>query len=569
MKFITGITALTAGLAVLGCSLNALLDTNQGPGSETVALVGGVVYPGGTKVLQAKVIVRRTDYVAPIPGGLSKQSVFKTETTTDSIGHFLVDSLDTGDYCIEVNDGKSNAVVLHHSVRVRTGLFNLPVDTLRPTGSIAGVINPQSQNLSPLYVQVFGLERIARRDTVTGVFIVDDVPAGNFRTRIVSIDSTSIPEKIDTITVRTGHQADMGTIHLNLLSGWNYSLELNLNTTATGANIPGNVYKFPLLVRLTTGNFNFGQAQTDGSDVRFAKSDNTLLPYEIERWDAALCQAEIWVTVDTVYGNDSTHGITMFWGNSSATNASNGAAAFDTTNGFRGVWHLADNGANPTVKDATGKNDGVMKSGTAEINTSSTYIDGIDGGAVDCLGHAGLRWIDLGANKAFINSKSEVSISVWMNAVADSFASKKLINFSRGGTLTSTLPESRASVAINYNKIILEVRAKDTIGISRVTGTKTFVPKQWYHIVGLMKVPQDSIYLYVNGELWGSASAAFNATATDPTNSTNSAIGANDLGKDDYFYGKIDEARLEDKARSPDWIKLSYMNQKEVDALVK
>jgi hypothetical protein len=49
----------------------------------------------------------------------------------------------------------------------------------------------------------------------------------------------------------------------------------------------------------------FSQAQFGGSDIRFTKADNTFLPYEIERWDSAHSQAEIWVKVDTVFGNDS------------------------------------------------------------------------------------------------------------------------------------------------------------------------------------------------------------------------------------------------------------------------
>jgi hypothetical protein len=68
---------------------------------------------------------------------------------------------------------------------------------------------------------------------------------------------------------------------------------------------------------------------------------------------------------------------------------------------------------------------------------------------------------------------------------------------------------------------------------------------------------------------WIASPVAYSTPATDATNSTHSSIGANDWGKDDYFNGKIDEARLEDKARSPDWIKLSYENQKANDALIK
>jgi hypothetical protein len=35
-----------------------------------------------------------------------------------------------------------------------------------------------------------------------------------------------------------------------------------------------------------------------------------------------------------------------------------------------------------------------------------------------------------------------------------------------------------------------------------------------------------------------------------------------------FFKGKIDELQACDIARSPDWVKLCYMNQKEQDALL-
>ena len=43
-----------------------------------------------------------------------------------------------------------------------------------------------------------------------------------------------------------------------------------------------------------------------------------------------------------VNGNDSTQFITMYWGNGTAVDSSNGAAVFN--NEFAGVWHLNDGG---------------------------------------------------------------------------------------------------------------------------------------------------------------------------------------------------------------------------------
>jgi hypothetical protein len=211
-----------------------------------------------------------------------------------------------------------------------------------------------------------------------------------------------------------------------------------------------------------------------------------------------------------------------------------------------------------------------MKSGTMDINTSSAFTSGISGGAARFLGRTNYQWVDLGTDRPFINNKSEVTISVWMNADADIFESKDLISFSRGGsTINADNPESRARIGVTGNRFLLSFCPSDTVGSTWIRSTGSFVPKQWYHITGVLKVPQDSLYLYVNGELWGAATAPFKAAATSSTNSIKSTIGANDFGIDDYFYGIIDEARIEDRARSLDWIKLCYMNQKTVDGLIK
>ena len=48
---------------------------------------------------------------------------------------------------------------------------------------------------------------------------------------------------------------------------------------------------YPVLVALGADNFDFAQAQPQGQDVRFATPDGKLLPYAIERWDAAAKKA--------------------------------------------------------------------------------------------------------------------------------------------------------------------------------------------------------------------------------------------------------------------------------------
>ena len=124
---------------------------------------------------------------------------------------------------------------------------------------------------------------------------------------------------------------------------WAHACNITLNTTATGANIATQQVGFPVLVRLTstTPAFSFAQAQTGGQDIRFSKADGTHIPYQIERFDQTNQVAEIWVKAD-VNGNDNAQFITMYWGNGTAVDSSNGAAVFN--NGFVGDWHLNETG---------------------------------------------------------------------------------------------------------------------------------------------------------------------------------------------------------------------------------
>src|SRR5690606_2609268 len=112
------------------------------------------------------------------------------------------------------------------------------------------------------------------------------------------------------------------------------------------------VRNFPVLIRLGAAEATiFTQAKAGGADIRFAKSDDTPLSYQIESWDAAGTKAAIWVKIDTVRGNNSTQSIKMHWGNTEADSESNGAAVFDTANGYKTVLHMNE----PTgdVNDAT------------------------------------------------------------------------------------------------------------------------------------------------------------------------------------------------------------------------
>ena len=155
-------------------------------------------------------------------------------------------------------------------------------------------------------------------------------------------------------------------------SQWHYSKKVYINTKEGGANISTDQSNFPLLVRLTSANFNFSQAQSGGQDIRFAKSTGVHFPYQIERWDNVNQLAELWVNVDVVKGYNDAQYIMMYWGNSAAADSGSSSKVFTTTNNFAGVWHLKEDpsGGSNAIKDATANaNNGTLNGLYDEFRT--------------------------------------------------------------------------------------------------------------------------------------------------------------------------------------------------------
>ncbi len=160
-------------------------------------------------------------------------------------------------------------------------------------------------------------------------------------------------------------------------SAYKYTRSIVVNTAAMTTALATTQVNFPLLVRLTSANFDFTKTLGTGADIRFAATRgnnvSVALPYQIERWDSANGVAEVWVNVDSVYNsaapNAATQSITMYFGNSAATSASNGALVFSPYNGFQGTWHMDGNSTTSTSTgiiepDVTGNNLHMQQVGT-------------------------------------------------------------------------------------------------------------------------------------------------------------------------------------------------------------
>jgi hypothetical protein len=421
---------------------------------------------------------------------------------------------------------------------------NLGTCTLRPYAVVVGAADTSGTSGKRLFVQVLGLERLVQVDSA-GAFKLDDLPSGLFSLRIIAVEGAQ------TTIVRTDQvSAVSGDTIPVTMAGWKFSRRLCLNTTGNAANVSGNSYNFPVLIHLTNSNFNFGQAKSDGGDLRFSKSDNTPLPFEIERWDAALGQAEVWVKIDTVYGNDSTHAFVMYWG-ASATSASNGATVFDTATGFQGVWHMGQSAA-AIASDATANRfNGVPSS------PSPAQTPGVVGMCQEFNGTSNfIQMPGTASGKLNFPEQGSYSIGAWVYLDTLDATIEKIIE---KHDLQYKLQKSQ------FNKWEFS-EFENANGYAMTTWAAS--EKTWVYLTGVRSGGFQ--YLYVNGECVTSAIKIL-ASSNSRDTADNITIGraaSADFSPLYFFKGKIDETRIENRARSADWIKLCYMNQSAEDRLI-
>ncbi|MBD3322044.1 MAG: DUF2341 domain-containing protein [Chitinivibrionales bacterium] len=312
-------------------------------------------------------------------------------------------------------------------------------------------------------------------------------------------------------------------------------MRIYLSTSSGGADIAGNVLDFSVLVKLVSTNFDF--SQTDSAEICFTKSNGSSLKCEVEQWDIANAQAAIWVKVDTVYGNNRSQYIVMHWGDDYCKDGQSSTQVFDTSNGFIGVWHMKERDSTVTRKDATGN-----------ANHATVYggIDSIASGATGIANYlaGGDEYLSL----PFTDSVSSATVSLWFK-------------FEGTGNQILVSQESWDNEYCHF-----KVNYGENISVSsypwpnNLTGN-TLSANIWYYAAYTFAGNGAGNWkLYEDGDVIDSSNFNHNKIILPRF------IGHEYTGR--YFNGYIDEVRIEKSARSADWIKLCYQNQKANQTLV-
>lgn len=343
-------------------------------------------------------------------------------------------------------------------------------------------------------------------------------------------------------------------------TAWPRRTRITLNTSLSGANATGAVQNFPLFVRLDGQNFNFDEAKDNGSDLRFSRNLPTgsivELPVQIERWDKAGKKAEVWVKVDKILGNDNLQFVTLHWGHPNPP-APPSTPVFSSSNGFVGVWHLNENPgfSSGGYKDATSAgNHGTAVSLAAPPVAISSQVATVGNGAQYEDGHDQFITIP---NESQYDLAEAVTLSMWMTA--DSWNTNYQALIAKGDHAWRL---GRSAASGNVSQSYLHF-ATDIVGNNHLNGTFPLNADTWYHVVATYDRLKKKIYIDGVKRDEKSATAAIAAT--------NSAVHLGNNSEEPWrsWDGFLDEVRIENVARSADWIKLCYESQRPDQRLLR
>ena len=315
------------------------------------------------------------------------------------------------------------------------------------------------------------------------------------------------------------------------LSLWSHTALLDI-TGYTGAE---TLTDFPVLIRLSPTElpgFAYDQMLSPPhGDLRFSTlNGEQLLSHEVETWNP-LGTSYIWVKLPQLSTGTQ---LRIWWGKAGQSPP----PATPTWSAFNGIWHLDDalgfaadsspNGISATSTALVSATTGVIP-GTADLNGTSSTV------AIN--------------NTAALNP-SLISVEAWVKT-SSATGIPSIFNKDQSSGGTNRVWQFR----LNAGKpefIVFNASSNATAASSTVVNDN-----QFHHLCGTWD--GTTIRMYVDGTLKGST--AFSGFLK-PNQSNKAFIGRGENLTPNYFTGSIDEVRLSPVARSADWIRATFDNQK-------
>lgn len=314
---------------------------------------------------------------------------------------------------------------------------------------------------------------------------------------------------------------------------WQYRKKIVLDATAEGANLQENLQEIPLLVRLHTGNFNFGNAKTDGSDIRFVSSDDAVpLKFHIERYDSLDEIALVWVKVSRLSGGSNADFIWMYYGNESAVGGQDAAGTYDVNHLL--VYHFDETEGMPQDQTAYGNH--------ATAFTGGQALPSVIGNGISLNG-AGDK-ITVGPSAPFDFSNG-FSFSTWVRMTGPVSNGHLLSVKGRSGNIAVAVEGTMAYATVSFN------------GQTVVTEKTVDIPLSSWHHLTVTAAPDGRLSIYMDGAPFTWVDLAGDL----PDEMTGDILLGASHGEEGFFGGELDEVRISNTVRTDGWIRAVYASE--------
>jgi biopolymer transport protein ExbB len=323
--------------------------------------------------------------------------------------------------------------------------------------------------------------------------------------------------------------------------GWSYRKKITLNGGPQGGALTEDLARAPILVKLHDGNFQFGDAKDDGSDLRFvAGDDKTPLKFHIDTYDGLLGIALVWVDVPQIKAGSTTD-VWLYYGNAKAAAAADPKGTYDNDTTL--VYHFGE--ANAPARDQTAFNN----ASPAPVKSADTAIIG-RGAHFD-----GTAPLALPASPSLaIAAGGPFTWSGWVKL--DAIQPQAVLFSQRAGTTALTIGIDQgtpyASVANATNNV-------------RVAAPSPVSAAAWHYIA---VTASNQLLLYVDGKPAGMAPVTLPAIAGGGILGGDAPVAAGQARAANAFAGDMDEVEISKTARNASFISAAYAAESESAPMV-
>jgi len=314
--------------------------------------------------------------------------------------------------------------------------------------------------------------------------------------------------------------------------------------------VAGTLTDFPLLVALDDPeNEIFALAHRSGDNLLFQDADGVTLDHELERYDPDAGNLVAWVRLPTISDEDDTVLSIHYVDTPSAQQATD--AVWDAN--FVGVWHLDEAPANDeeSYLDSSAFQNHATPSNFPSGNVSTRDGTGRIAGGMRLSSDDDTR-LTVPNNSSL--DVEQVTMEAWVMPNPNLLQGRVMEHTREAnghsaiyGLLISPSGTEVTSEFYNSNGNVTPLSSGDTLALG-----------QWNHVVATYD--GSKAVLYVNGQRVDSSSGHAETPLIETLTGLGLGIG-NQLERSRGLEGSLDEVRLSNVARSPEWIATQYNNQ--------